>query len=161
MGIDLTLQGAQFCLICHLTQLLSAGNLQLSRDDLRQSNGHLLQGRGYLVCVTIIDFQGACNDAFLPQRDHQHRVDLGRTIGLIIVFDDDFTVINGLASCWADGIIIVAIIMFAHADIRQHVVDVGDGNCIGVNIATNNIANLSQGFGVHMAEQRQGFIGNI
>ncbi len=39
MGIDFTLQRAQFCLICHLAQLFRPRNLKLGGDYLRQADG--------------------------------------------------------------------------------------------------------------------------
>jgi len=80
---------------------------------------------------------------------------------LIIVFNDDFTVIKRLARGRADGIVIIAVVIFTHADIGQNVIDIGDGDRISVDIAANNIADLMQRLRVDMAEQRQRFIGNI
>ncbi len=44
--------------------------------------------------VAVINFQRARHDAFLPQRDDQHRVNFRRSVGFIIVFNNDFTVVN-------------------------------------------------------------------
>jgi hypothetical protein len=75
--------------------------------------------------VAVINFQRARHDAFLPQRDHQHR-DFRRSVGFIIVFNNDFTVVNRLSSGWSG--------LWCHrcrdscapdANVGQHVVNIG------------------------------------
>ena len=161
MGIDFTLERAQLCLICHLAQLFGAGNFQLRGDNLRQPNGHLLQRRGDLVRVAVVDFQRTGNHAFLRQRDHQHRVNFRRAIGFIVVFNDDFAVVNRLTGDRANGVIVIVVVIFPDADIGQHAFGIGDSDGVGANILTNDVANLSQSVAVNLTKQRQRFVGNI
>ena len=94
--------------------------------------------------VAVINFQRARHDAFLPQRDHQHGVDFRRSVGFIIVFDNDFTVVNRLSGGRANGVIVVAIVVFPHADVGQHVVNIGDGDSVSMNVVANDLADLTQ-----------------
>ena len=70
-------------------------------------------------------------------------MDLWRPVGFIIVFNDDFSVVNRLSGGRADGIVAVALIVLTDANIGQHVVNIGDGDRIGVNIPADDIANLT------------------
>ncbi|MNE31565.1 hypothetical protein D3C80_1251410 [compost metagenome] len=67
--------------------------------------------------MAVVNFKRASNNPFFPQRDHQHGVDLRSTMRLIIVFNDDFSVIYSLASGRADGIVVIAIVMFTYTDV--------------------------------------------
>ena len=154
MGIDFALQRAQLCLICHLTQLFRPRNLKLGGDNLRQADGHLLQRGGDLMRVAVINFQRARHDAFLPQRNHQHGVDFRRSVGFIIVFNNDFTVVNRLSGGWADGVIIIAIVVLPDANVGQHVVNIGDGDSVSVDVMANDFADLTQRLRVNVAEER-------
>ena len=93
--------------------------------------------------MAVVNFQRPRDHAFFPQRDHQHRVDLWRPVGFIIVFNDDFSVVNCLSGGRADGVVAVAIIVLTDANVSQHVVNIGDGDRIGVNITADDIANLT------------------
>ncbi|MNE22983.1 hypothetical protein D3C80_1162160 [compost metagenome] len=79
----------------------------------------------------------------------------------IIVFNNDFAVVNGLASRGADGIVVIAIVMFTHTYVGEHMINIGDRHRISVNISSDDIADLTQGFCVDMPKKRQRFIGNI
>ena len=111
--------------------------------------------------VTVINFQRARHHAFLPKRDHQHGVDLRRSVGFIIVFNNDFTVVNRLSGGRAYRVIIVAVVVLANADVSQHVVNIGDSDGIRVNVVANNLADLTQRLRVNVAEKRQRFVGDI
>ena len=113
------------------------------------------------MCVAVVDFQRSGYHAFLPQGNHQHRVDFRGTISLIIVFNDDFSTAYRFECGWANYIVLIAIVIFPYANIRQHVVSIGDRHRIGVDIVANDIAHLAQRFAIHMTEQRQRFVGDI
>ncbi len=88
-------------------------------------------------------------------------MDLRGAVGFIVILDDDFAVADGLSGGGANGIVIIPVVMLAHAHVGQHPVNIGNGHRIGVNIAADDVAHLTQGFGINIAKQRQGFIGNI
>ncbi len=88
-------------------------------------------------------------------------MDLRGTVGFVVIFDDNFAVADGLAGSGADGVVIILVVMFTHAHIGQHPVNIGNGDGIGVNVGADDVANFTQGFGVNITKQRQGFIGNI
>ncbi len=46
--------------------------------------------------VAVVEFQRSGDAALLPQRDHQHGVDLRRAVGFVVIFDNDFTVAESL-----------------------------------------------------------------
>ena len=88
-------------------------------------------------------------------------MDLRGAVRFIIVFNDDFTVIDRLLSGRTDEVIVVAVICFPDADVGQHMLGIGNGDRIGVDIVTNDVADLAQRFAVDLAKQGQGFIGDI
>ena len=93
--------------------------------------------------MAVVNLQRARDDPFLPQGDHQHGMYFGRPVGFIIIFNDDFTVVDRLSGGWADGVVVVTIVVLPDAHVGQHVVDIGDGDGIGVNITTDDIADLA------------------
>lgn len=58
----------------------------------------------------------------------------------IIVFNDDFSVIDRLLSGRTDEIIVITVVKFPHANVGQNVL--GIGNCDGVrmDVMANNFA---------------------
>ncbi len=88
-------------------------------------------------------------------------MDLRGAVGFVVILDNDFTVADGLAGGGANGVVIIPVVMFAHAHVGQHLVNIGNGDGIGVNVGADDVANFTQGFGVNITKQRQGFIGNI
>ena len=82
-------------------------------------------------------------------------------MGFIIVFNNDFTVVNRLSGGRAYGVIVVAIVVLPDANVGQHVVNIGDGDGVSVDVVADNFADLTQRFRVHVAEKRQRFVGDI
>jgi hypothetical protein len=76
--------------------------------------------------MAVVNFQRAGHYAFLPQGDHQHGVNFRGSVGFIIVFNDDFPVINRLSGGGANGVIVVAIVVLTHTHVGQHVIDIRD-----------------------------------
>ncbi len=72
-----------------------------------------------------------------------------------------FSALDSLAGGGADVIITIAIVAFAKPDVGQNPIGGGDGHRVGIDIAANDIAHLTQGFAVHMTEERQRFVGDI
>lgn len=70
-------------------------------------------------------------------------MDFRRSVSFIIVLNDDFTVVDRLSGGGANGIVIIAVIVFPDADVSQYVVVIGNGDRIGMNIAADNIADLT------------------
>ena len=70
-------------------------------------------------------------------------MDLRRSVGFIIVFNNDFTVVNRLSGGRAYRVIIVAVVVLANADVSQHVVNIGDSDGIRVNVVADNFADLT------------------
>ena len=95
------------------------------------------------MCVAVVNFQRSGHNAFLPKRDHQHRVDFRRTVGFIIVFNDDFSVIHRLTGSRANEVIAILIVMFTHANIGQHMIGISNRHRIGVNVIADNFADLA------------------
>lgn len=93
--------------------------------------------------VAIVDLQRAGHDAFLPKRNHQHRVNFRGAMRFIIVFYDDFTVIYGFLRGGADEVIVIAVVDLSDANIGQNMLSIGDGNRVSVDIVANNFAHLT------------------
>ena len=93
--------------------------------------------------VAVVDFQRTGHDPRFRQRDHQHRVDLRRAVGFIIVFDNDIAANDRLFGGRADGIIIVVVVIFPHANVGQHALGIGNCYRVGMNILADDVANLS------------------
>ena len=79
----------------------------------------------------------------------------------IIVFNDDFSVIDRLLRGRTDEIIVITVVKFPHANVGQNVL--GIGNCDGVrmDVMANNFAYLAERLAVNLPKKRQGFVGNI
>ena len=66
-----------------------------------------------------------------------------RSVGFIIVFNNDFTVVNRLSGGRAYGVIVVAIVVLPDANVGQHALGVGNCYRVGMNILADDVANLS------------------
>ena len=84
-----------------------------------------------------------------------------RTVRFIIVFNDDFSVIDRLLRSRTDEIIIIAVVKFTHANVGQHVLGVGNSDGISMDIMANNFAHLAKRFAIDLAKKRQSFVGDI
>ena len=93
--------------------------------------------------MAVVDFQRTGDHTFFPQRYYQHGVYFRRAMCFIIVLDDDFSVIYRLLGGRANEIIVIAVVQFAHADIGQNVLGIGDRDGICMNIMANNLAHLA------------------
>ena len=93
--------------------------------------------------VAVVNFQRSGHNAFLPQWDHQHGMNLWCAVGFIIVFNDDFSVIHRLSGSRANEVIAILIVVFTHADIGQHMISISHRHRIGVNVIADNFADLA------------------
>ncbi len=82
-------------------------------------------------------------------------------MSLIVVFNNNLAAIDSMSRCRADVVVTAVVIFFTDANIGQHPCGVGDGNRVRVNIMTNNVAHLAQGFAIHITKERERFIGDI
>lgn len=92
--------------------------------------------------MAVVNFQRPRDHAFFPQRITSIEW-ISASGGLHHCFNDDFSVVNRLSGGRTDGIVAVAIIVLPDANVSQHVVNIGDGDRIGVNITADDIANLT------------------
>ena len=93
--------------------------------------------------VAVVNFQRSGHDPFLPQWDHQHGMNLWCAVGFIIVFNNDFPVIHRLAGSRANEVIAILIVVFAHANVGQHMIGISHRHRIGVNVIADNFADLA------------------
>ena len=93
--------------------------------------------------VAVVNFQRSGHNAFLPQWDHQHRVDFRCAVGFIIVFNDDFPIIHRLTRRWANEVIAILVVMLAHTDIGQYMLGIGNCHRVGVNVVTDNFTDFT------------------
>ena len=70
-------------------------------------------------------------------------MDLWRPVGFIIVFNDDFSVVNRLSGGRAYGVIVVAIVVLPDANVGQHVINIGDGDGVSVDVVADNFASMN------------------
>ena len=113
------------------------------------------------MSVTVVDLQRAGDNAFLPKRDHQHGVYFRCPMCFIIVFYDDFPVIDRLSRGRADEVIVIAVIQFTHANVGQNVLGIGNRDGVCMDVMANNFTHLAERLAVDVTEKRQGFVGDI
>ncbi len=92
--------------------------------------------------VAVVNFQRSGHNAFLPQWDHQHGMNLWCAVGFIIVLMMIFRN-SSPAGSRANEVIAILIVMFTHANIGQHMIGISHRHRIGVNIIADNFADLA------------------
>ncbi|MNI76367.1 hypothetical protein D3C73_1325930 [compost metagenome] len=90
MRIDPRLQRLQLRLVRHLLDILHPRNLHQRGNNLREADGHCLQGISDFVGFGVINFERAGNLALLLQRNDDKRTDMLMIVIRVIVADRDF-----------------------------------------------------------------------
>jgi hypothetical protein len=72
-------------------------------------------------------------------------------MSFIIVFNNDFSIADRLLRRWADKVIVIAVVDFPDADVGHHL-GIGNRDGIGIDIAADNVAYLTQGLAVDVAK---------
>ena len=75
-------------------------------------------------------------------------------MSFIIVFDNDFSIADRLLRRRADNVVVIAVVDFPDTDVGHHLLGIGNGDSIGIDIAADNIAYLTQGLAIDVAKQR-------
>lgn len=82
-------------------------------------------------------------------------------VGFVIVFYDDFFIMNCLLGGGVNYIVVVLIVGFIDVYVGQYVFGIGDCYCVGGNVVVDNFVNLVQRIVVNVLKQWQGFVGDI
>ncbi|MNC21968.1 hypothetical protein D3C75_699560 [compost metagenome] len=106
--------------------------------------------------TAVVDLEGAADGAVFPQRDDDDRVKIGEVILAQIVVDDDLVQQHGSLGHVADGVVLVQlVVILAHPHVGQHVPGVGNGHRIGVDLAPDHGAHLTEGVAIYVLEEGQ------